>query len=346
MDSLIPQEKSAAVARGLREAFGVSEFDDIRPLTGGNGTVLVFRIVVGGTPYLLRVITRKDDPARHFECMKTAADGGMAPVVRYTCVEDKICITDFVEAVPFTLADALIPLAATLREVHALPPFPGAPNHINTSCTFLLNPGPAVDSVVQSFRAADLLPQAALDEVLALHAQLVGAYRREEADLVSSHNDLKPENILFDGRRVWLIDWEAAFRNDRYSDLAVIANYVVTNEAEEEVYLREYFGGAPDERQRARFFLMRQVSHLFYAMAYLLLGSGWRPYRALGDPGEPGKMTGAAPDFADFHRRLWAGGVDLKDNQVKTAYGRVHLERLFENARQRRFQEALRIVSR
>lgn len=164
--------------------------------------------------------------------------------------------------------------------------------------------------------------------------------------MVSSHNDLKPENILFDGQRVWLIDWEAAFRNDRYSDLAAMANFVANDEAEEEVYLREYFGRAPDERQRARFFLMRQVSHLFYAMAYLLLGSGWRPYPSMGDAGEPGLPVGNAPDFAEFHRRLWAGGVNLKENQMKMVYGRVHLERLFENVRRPRFEDALRIVSR
>src|SRR5262249_9159598 len=62
-----------------------------------------------------------------------------------------------------------------------------------------------------------------------------------DPDMVSSHNDLfKPDNILFDGQRVWLVDWEAAFRNDRYADLAVVANLVVANEAEERVYLREY----------------------------------------------------------------------------------------------------------
>ena len=60
--------------------------------------------------------------------------------------------------------------------------------------------------------------------------------------MVPSHDDLKPENILFDGHRVWLVDWEAAFLNDRYFDLAIVANFVVTNDAEERAYLQEYFG--------------------------------------------------------------------------------------------------------
>ncbi len=60
--------------------------------------------------------------------------------------------------------------------------------------------------------------------------------------MVSCHMDLKPENIVFDGRRVWLVGWQAAFVNDRYFDLAVAANFVVTGAAEESVYLEQYFG--------------------------------------------------------------------------------------------------------
>src|ERR1022692_2472698 len=40
--------------------------------------------------------------------------------------------------------------------------------------------------------------------------------KKNESNWVSSHNDLTPENSLFDGDRGWLVDWEAAFLNDRY----------------------------------------------------------------------------------------------------------------------------------
>jgi hypothetical protein len=154
--------------------------------------------------------------------------------------------------------------------------------------------------------------------------------------MVSSHNDLfKPDNILFDGRRMWLVDWEAAFRNDRYADLAVVANMVVTNDAEERVYLQEYFGEPPDEYQLARFFLMQQIAHIFYAMAFLFLGSS----------GKPIDWSETVPAFRDFHRRFWAGEVTLDDKDTKTVYARVHWERLLHNVRQERFNEALRTVS-
>ena len=333
---MIPQEKSAAVTRGLREAFGLTAFEDIRRLTRGHTSSLVFRIVVRGSPFLLKIIMRTDDPTRHFTCMKAAAEAGLAPHVWYTSIEDRIAITDFVEAAPFPVTDALVRIPAALRTLHALPPFPGVLNHLNTSCMFLINKGTAVDGFIQRFQAANILPEGESEELLARYAQLAAVYPRHDPDMVSSHNDLfKPDNILFDGHRVWLVDWEAAFLNDRYADLAVVANLVVTNDAEERVYLQEYFGQPPDQYQLARFFLMQQVAHIFYAMAFLLLGSSGRQLN----------LSENAPDFRDFHRRIWAGEVNLADNQMKTVYGWVHREQLLQNMRQARFYEAVRIVS-
>src|SRR5260370_14820455 len=98
---MIPEAKNAAVARALQAAFGVTEFEDIRMLTAGLSSALVFRIVVKGRPYLLRVITRTDaisDPTRQFACMKAGEEAGLAPRIWYTSVEDRVSSTCFVNA--------------------------------------------------------------------------------------------------------------------------------------------------------------------------------------------------------------------------------------------------------
>jgi hypothetical protein len=97
---MIPQEKSAAVNLGLNETFGVTEFEDIRDLTERPGSNRAFRIIVRGSAYLLRINTRAGDMTRHFTCMQAAADAGLSPRVRYASAEDRISVTDFVEAVP------------------------------------------------------------------------------------------------------------------------------------------------------------------------------------------------------------------------------------------------------
>jgi aminoglycoside phosphotransferase len=324
---MILPEKSAAVSRGLREAFDTTATEDIRRITKGLSSDLVFRIVVHGSPFLLRIMTRLDernDPVRIFTCMRAAAEAGLAPRILYSNTEDGIAIIDFIEAVPLSPTQALSLLPGTLRRLHRLPPFPKAFNYVT-----------AHNGFIWRFRAAGLLPYTEIEEVFRRYDQICAVYPRLEADLVSCHMDLKPENILFDSRRIWLVDWMAAWVNDRYFDLAIVANFVVTNQADERTYLQEYLGQPPDEYQRARFFLMRQVLHMFAAAVFLLLGSAGESIRRSENP----------PSFRGFHERIWAGEIDLADNDWKVVYGMVHWEQLLQNVRQPRFDEALRIIS-
>jgi aminoglycoside phosphotransferase (APT) family kinase protein len=335
---MIPEEKKAVVAWALQEAFGVGEFEEIQTLAHGVTSALMSRIVVRGRPYALRVCMRTDgmnEPTRQFACMKIAAEAGIAPPVRYTSIEDRASIIDFVEARPLPVTDAVVPLAKTLRAMHALPAFAKLANAYDTAPTFLLRSSPLRDGFLQRFRAAGILPENEADELLELHARLDRAYPRPDSDLVSSHNDLKPANMLFDGVRLWFIDWEAAFLNDRYNDLAVMANFVVTNDVEEEIYLQTYFDETAGDYRRARFYVMRQIVHLFYAMVFLSLG-------ALGKPVDASQL---APDFRDLHNRIWIGAASLEGPERKVQFGRVHMNRLLQNTRSKRFQDALRILS-
>jgi thiamine kinase-like enzyme len=200
---------------------------------------------------------------------------------------------------------------------------------------FLINKGPGLDAFRGRFHAASLVPKTESEEVFAAYEQLAAMYPHQDGDFVSSHNDLKPQNIVFDGHCAWLVDWEAAFLNDRSFDLAAIANFVAANDEEERIYLHEYFGQPPDAYQLARFFLMQQLVHLFYAMAYLLIGS----------PAATIDGSQSAPEFSDFHRRIWTGEVDMQDKQMRAVYGRVHWDRLLRNVRQARFREMMGVVA-
>lgn len=314
---MIPQEKKAAVSRCVREAFGVSDFEEISQITKGRTNSLVYRIVVRGKAYLLKIILRAEDPTRHYNCMSVAAEAGLAPRVLYADIEERISITDFVETTPLSRAVALDRMPLVLRELHSTPKFAKAP--FNTTCTFLLDQSSMVEGFLQKFRTSGLLPPGDMDRFFAIYGEFVAGYVPGDTDMVSCHNDLfKPDNILFDGERVLLVDWEAAFVNDRYADLVVVANQLVTNEAEESAFLHAYFGAPPSEGQMSRFRLMQRLSHLFYTAAFLQAGT-------IG--GGAVDWTEPIPEWSDCQRRYWSGEFELTSDAAKIEYARVHWAR-------------------
>ena len=334
---LIPTDKQPAVARALSTAFGVSTFESIHPLVGGLSPALVFRIVVRGASYLLRVIVAWPGyagPARQFRILTAAAPAGLAPAIRHMSVEDGILITDFIAPQPFP--DRMVPhLAPLLRRLHAQPNFPRMqlPTVADTPHAYR----DWVNSMVGRLEAARLLPESLTADLFRRHAEIERLDPRTDADVVACHNDLKPQNMIFDGTRLWLADWEAGFLNDRYADLAMAANFFVRDDAEETAYLDAYFGEPAGDYRRARFFLARHVQHLAYA-AFLL------PIAA--------KMGAAitpdldAPDFQDFHRRLVTNEIEMKTAEERALYAKVHLNAARSNLASPRFAASLALVSR
>jgi hypothetical protein len=318
----VPALMAQAVTRALQAAFGVKEYEDIRLLNGGLSTALVFKLVVGKNPYLLKILRTEaiSDPKNEFACMQTAAEAGIAPRIWYASVEDRLLISDFVEAKPYP--DDPVPLiASTLRKLHSLPHFPKVVNYFE-----------AIDGFIRRFQAAKILPESATGELFRRYADVQKVYPRHAADLVASHNDLKPQNIRFDGNRIWLVDWESAFLNDEYIDLAIVANFFVKDEAHEESYLRAYFGEPAGEFRRARFYLVRQAVSMFYATLLLLEASR---------SGLPIDADRPTPDFREYHQDLIADKVDMLTAEAKAQYGMIHLREALRAMRTGRFEEAV-----
>lgn len=321
---MIPETKQPAVQRALQQTFQVDRWSSIEPLTRGLSSAHIYRMVVGDTPYLLRVIMRDDaiaDPTRQLACMRAAAAGGIAPQVLYESVENRVLITNFIAASPFP-GDMAARMADSLRALHKLPPFPKIFTYLDV-----------MDGVVKRFEASQLVPHEVMAEFSGNYARMVAAYPRFEWDQVSCHNDLKPDNVLFDGSRMWLVDWEAAFLNDRYTELAVVANFY-GDEAEgaEEAYLETYFGEPAGRLRLSQFLVMRQYMSAIYAAFFLTSAA------RLGARIDAGIEL---PDFREYNQRLVRFEIHLLDPQHQAEYGLLHLRHALRQMRSARFAEAI-----
>lgn len=333
----IADDKRPAVERGMTEAFGTREFDAIAPLAGGMSGARIYRIRVGGIAYLLRIEGPRDelrDPARWYGCMESAAQACLAPRVRYACVADGVAIMDHVEqrslAFEFTGSrrELLTELGQTTRALHALSPFPPLADYLET-----------MERMIGHFLATELFPAQATAAHLERYqvlAEVYGALRPEPAP---SHNDLNPGNILYDGRRLWLIDWEAAFQTDRWIDIACLANFFCRDETEAGVLLTTYLGTAPSEAQTARLFLARQINHVFYAMVFLNMAAG-----EMGCRRAPTDWA-AAPALTDLNRRLSEGEAVFATLEGRMGYGQARLNAALENLSGARFDAAARLAA-
>src|SRR6185295_7580742 len=162
-------------------------------------------------------------------------------------------------------AKEMMPLL--IRKLHSLPKFPFRSNYFDS-----------MERLLPQFRAANVFPESEIKDLLEIYERLVSVYPRNDTEnRVSSHNDTKPENIVFDGQRPWFVDWEAAFLNDRYLDLAIVANFVVMNEKDEGTYLETYFEETVDEYKHARFFLMQEILHFYYFLFLMVFDKGEKP---------------------------------------------------------------------
>jgi aminoglycoside phosphotransferase len=324
MPNSFPEARRSAIDRALLSAFGTTELDAATPLSGGLSGAGLWRIRVGGIAYVLKIEESQHavtDPARAYVCMRTAAAAFLAPRVRYADPADGVAIIEHVT--PVSLAEypaaghaLIVELAQAARLLHETPAFPPMADYLD-----------GVAGLIDQFRALDILEPAATDELFALFEELRDGYRTRPGDLVSSHNDLNPGNVVYDGSRLWLVDWDAAFLADRYVDLATLVNWFTRDAAGETALLATYFGRAPDLAEQARFDLMRLVNHLFAGVIFLNTALGERPDARLAD------RTLAGPSLSELHGRLWTGRFAILEWENRVTYGKARLAAALEGLR-------------
>ena len=239
----------------------VDAVEAIAPMTGGASGALVYRLRVAGRDHVLRIETARDplrDPHRTYPCMRIAADAGVAPPVLVADAGAGVVLMDFVEQRP--LSEHPGGTVGVLREVgHLVARLQRAP-----LAPALLDLPALLETMLGMVESSDVFAAGVLEPVRAGFVDVVAAYPWSWSEPVTSHNDINPFNVLYDGARLWLIDWELAFRNDPLADLAGAVNNLGDSADVDDVTLAAWAGADPDPTMASRLTLMRALNHLYY----------------------------------------------------------------------------------
>jgi Phosphotransferase enzyme family len=236
-------------------------------------------------------------------------------------------VIDFIEQRPLraypggprALAQALGEL---LSRVQATPVFPSFVNYPDI-----------VARLFAHVRRTGLFVPGLLDPHVERLELLRQAFDAGSTRVVSSHNDPVPNNILFDGERLWLIDWESAYRNDPLVDVAIVLDGLARSPELEEILLRAWLGRAPDEALLARLVLIRALTRLYYA-GVLLSAS------AAAGRGRPDTDL-SAPTVAEFQQAIREGRLEPGAPETKHILGKMFLASFFSGVAPPRFAAAI-----
>jgi len=311
--------------------FGRQTIEAMQPISGGVSGALILRFRVHGQPYVLRLEPERialHDRRRHFECMASAAEAGAAPRVHFTDAAHGVAIMDCVVARPLAeypggQANLARELGTLVARVQSSKPFPAVglyPQIIGTMLTTLNSSG--------LFAPHWLDPHA--DGLARIQIRL----QWNSSSLVPAHNDPNPRNILFDGKRLWLIDWELAFQNDPLVDVAILSAELAESRALEDALLAAAFGKPANRETRARLAIIRLLTRLFYGC--IVLETFMHAPRTAPDE-NPDEYTPQSFRAAIANGRLASGSQD-----VAYAFGKMSLTAFSNGIRSPGFDELLK----
>jgi hypothetical protein len=334
--SLIPATKLPIVERALLTAFNTTDPTHIELLAGGLSASAVYKLTLNGQQYALKL----DSPAtpladnnttNPFECMEIAANAGIAPPLYYIDKENALSITGFIEKKPLRTAFAspdqlLTELATTLRSIHGMPLFSKKGSLSDT-----------VEGLIREIKESPLFTKYFFEDFFEYYSLIQQHYPWQDTDKVSSHNDPNPNNFVYDGEKIWVIDWDAAFQNDRYVDLAITANFFAHTEVQEKILLEAYFSNTLTPYKSARLFIMRQICRLIYAILMFKLAYASNTV-CLTEAEDPEWQTASLKAVGD---QLGTGKLSLSSWKGQLWYGKALLNEALNSMRSPRFVSSI-----
>jgi aminoglycoside phosphotransferase (APT) family kinase protein len=283
----------------------------IEPITVGLSGAGVYAVTTSRGAFILRLQGQRFEEsfAQQLRVLRRASEAGVAPAVVHVDEAARAVVSQRVQGTPIAAALAdptqrgtvLGAIVDQLRALHAL----------DTSGVAERDPLAYARETWESGRRRPGFPPwaMALEPMFERLAAVLGADPRR----VLSHNDCNPMNVIWDGTRAWFVDWEVSGRGHPYYDLGTLAMFLCLDD-DVSLQLAARHDGAPlDERSRASFRALRQLSALLCGLTFLSLV----PDLSLSSA----STLAAAPTLQGCYAALRTGQLDLQSAAGRVAFG-------------------------
>jgi hypothetical protein len=327
--SLVDDPLRDKAAADLEAAFGAASVEGVRAVSPGASGALAYRVTTRSGDHLLRIEGRRV-PGRNphqYTCLELAAAAGIAPPIRYLDAEAGVVIMAFLDVRPigaFPGGQAAAAAADLVGKLHRLPGFPAIGDHLDDLerlIAFVSGSGHVRDDQLAPHRDA--------------FQEIRSVYPWDPSTFVSAHNDPNEFNLLYDGRRLWLVDWETAKRNDPFIDIATLCQHLAPTPELRDLVLRRVLATEPDERARARLFLAEQLVRLFAGTMLVLITA---------DPAAPVDLHDALTPAA-FAAAIGQGDLVAGQPDTTLAFATTVLRGVLDNVRSAQGARARAVLS-
>jgi aminoglycoside phosphotransferase (APT) family kinase protein len=325
-----PQAHEELITSALKAIVGSRPIHGRVRVSGGASGATLLRVDAGELHLLVRLEGRPSpflqrSPHR-FAAMTIAAEVGVAPRVHYIDEDVGLTITDFIvhkslAEFPGGSISLAQKLGELLRRLQSHAQFP-----------LLLDFRDLLRGTVGQLANAGICTVGLLDPYAAALERHIDRLDWDRDGAVASHNDPHPNNILFDGERLWLIDWEAAYGNHPMVDVAIVSEAFASERVHEEALLTAWLGEPPTRQLHERFQAVRRLARLYYGCFLLQAGS----------EGEAEPVNDLGPlTPTELRAQLMDGRLQRGSRRTALEFGKIYLDSFLTGAPPRDIREAV-----
>lgn len=295
----------------LQSIFPNQSITELQKLTSGLSGVEIYSFDLNQKPYILRHTPNiaPDKNISLYKVIQSAAKLNTTPPIKYSDPHKGILVQERIsnETPAFLGLSKDFQMTEILKLLRQMQ---GIQTH-----------GPKVDNIryITSLESQLRNKWGCLPSNIEKAISEVGEVPASPDQLTFTHNDFHFNNLLWDGRRLWVIDFDDAGPGDSMFDFAWIIDYLQPTEKQRNEWLAQFLQRDITREDKARLRMHRKI-HLVRD-ALFLAQSATRPQECR----LPKSLEGA---FDLLSRKNFKGQLDLSDNNTKLSA----VNRLIEEA--------------